>query len=168
MPGWISVLLGACWDFLENLIPNLTPLIMCLGVMGFLRINLDSMTAMVASVAIGLAVDDSIHFVTRVRARLAAGARMVDALYDATIEVGRALVYTSLVLCAGFGVMMLGSFVGMIYFGLLCMLTIVFALAADLLLLPVVLRWYDHEEDYLGIVKPALDFAAEKLARLRG
>jgi len=126
------------------MIPNFTPIIMCLGVMGYYGISLDSMTALVASVTIGLAVDDSIHFVSRVRSRLGDGVEMVEALRDATVEVGRALVYTSLTLSVGFGVLMLGSFVGMVYFGLLCVLTIVFALAADLLLLPVVLRWYDR------------------------
>ena len=104
--------------------------------MGAAGINLDSMTAMVASVAIGLAVDDSIHFVSRVRLRQAEGDGMTDALRNATVDVGRALVFTSIVLCAGFGAMLVGSFVGMVYFGLLCMITIVFALAADLFLLP--------------------------------
>jgi len=156
-----SIRLGAI-----AMIPNVTPLLMCLGVMGLMGINLDSMTCMVASIAIGLAVDDSIHFVTRVRSRLEQGSEMVDALREATVEVGRALIYTTLSLCAGFGVMMFGSFVGMIYFGLLCMLTIIFALIADLLLLPVVLRWYDHEAEGLGALKPALSAVTSRLAGL--
>lgn len=70
---------------------------------------------------------------------------MSASLRNATVEVGRALVFTSIVLCAGFASMLFGSFVGMMFFGLLSMITIVFALAADLLLLPVVLRWYAGE-----------------------
>jgi predicted RND superfamily exporter protein len=125
------------------MIPNIVPVIMCLGIMGFFGIPLDSMTAMVASISIGLAVDDSIHYISRIRQRLRAGETMQEALYDATIEVGRALIFTSITLSFGFGVLLLAHFTGMFWFGLLCLLTIVFALAADLLLLPVVLMWYD-------------------------
>jgi predicted RND superfamily exporter protein len=67
---------------------------------------------------------------------------MRRSLREATVEVGRALVYTSITLCLGFGVMMVATFVGIFYFGLLCTLTVAFALIADLLLLPVVFRWY--------------------------
>ncbi len=139
------VQLGSVKLGLIAMIPNFSPIVISLGFMGLAGINLDSMTAMVASIAIGLAVDDSIHFVSRVRLRQAAGDSMSASLRNATVEVGRALVFTSIVLCAGFASMLFGSFVGMMFFGLLSMITIVFALAADLLLLPVVLRWYAGE-----------------------
>ncbi len=124
------------------MIPNLAPIVLCLGIMGLFGIALDSMTAMVASIAIGLAVDDSIHFVSRVRLHLAKGDDIERALHHSTVEIGRALIYTSLALASGFGVMLMSQFVGSVYFGMLCLITIVFALIADLLLLPVVLRWY--------------------------
>lgn len=132
-----SVALGAI-----AMIPNIVPIFVSLGVMGYADISLDSMTCMVASIAIGLAVDDSIHFVSRIRRRLAAGLPMRQSLAEATVEVGRALVYTSITLCAGFGVMMIATFIGIFYFGLLCTLTVAVALIADLMLLPVVFRWY--------------------------
>ncbi len=132
-----SVSLGAI-----AMIPNVSPIVLCLGIMGASGILLDTMTAMVASIAIGLAVDDSIHFVSRARMHLNAGRTMRTALRDTTVEIGRALVYTSLALSAGFGVMLFASFRGTVYFGLLCMLTTIFALVADLVLLPVVLNWY--------------------------
>jgi predicted RND superfamily exporter protein len=122
---------------------NSMSILMTLGIMGYFGIRLDSMTAMVASIAIGLADDDSIHFVSRVRLKLDAGIDVVTALREALVEVGRALIYSGLALCAGFAVMLSSSFVGAIYFGLLTMLTILIALAADLVLLPVLLRWYD-------------------------
>ncbi len=134
-----SVVLGSI-----SMIPNVAPIVLCLGIMGLFGIHLDAMTAMVASIAIGLAVDDSIHFVSRVRLHLADGIEMVEALRRSTIEIGRALVFTSIALAVGFSVMMLSAFVGTIHFGLLCLLTILFALAADLLLLPVVLHWYSE------------------------
>jgi predicted RND superfamily exporter protein len=121
---------------------NTMPILITLGVMGLTGIRLDSMSVMVASIAIGLADDDSIHFVSRVRAKIAEGLDVVVALRESLVEVGRALVYSALALCGGFAVMLTAGFVGAIYFGLLTMLTIVIALAADLLLLPVLLRWY--------------------------
>ncbi len=136
-----SVVLG-----IIAMIPNVIPIIACLGVMGATGIRLDSMTAMVASIAIGLAVDDSIHFVTRVRKNLSAGHAMPQALEEATVNIGRALVYTSLTLAAGFGIMTVAEFVGTVHFGLLCVITIVFALISDLLLLPVILRWHDDHK----------------------
>jgi len=144
-----SIVLGAI-----AMIPNVVPIVICLGIMGLAGIRLDTMTSMVASISIGLAVDDSIHFMTRVRQHLAWGARMGSSLLAATVEVGRALVYTSLTLVAGFAVMLTSSFVGTIYFGLLCMLTIVFALLADLLLLPVVLRWYSKRRRGAPVFAP--------------
>jgi len=127
-----------------SMIPNVAPIVLCLGIMGLFGINLDAMTAMVASIAIGLAVDDSIHFVSRVRLHLANGIEMTRALERTTVEIGRALVFTTIALAVGFSVMMLSAFVGTIHFGLLCLLTIIFALAADLVLLPVVLHWYSE------------------------
>jgi hypothetical protein len=121
---------------------NTMPILITLGVMGLTGIRLDSMSVMVASIAIGLADDDSIHFVSRVRAKMAEGLDIDVALRESLVEVGRALVYSTLALCGGFAVMLTAGFVGAIYFGLLTMLTILVALAADLLLLPVMLRWY--------------------------
>ena len=134
-----SVVLGSI-----AMIPNVAPIVLCLGIMGLFGIHLDGMTAMVASIAIGLAVDDSIHFISRVRLHLSNGVDMVEALERTTVEIGRALVFTSIALAVGFSVMMLSAFVGTIHFGLLCLLTILFALAADLLLLPVLLHWYSE------------------------
>ncbi len=136
------------------MIPNVVPIVLCMGVMGMMGIRLNTMTAMVASIAIGLAVDASIHFVSRVHQHLARGQEMAASLLAATVEVGRALVYTSLTLTAGFAVMLLSSFVGTIYFGLLSTLTIAFALLADLLLLPVVLRWYSDHGGPVRIARP--------------
>lgn len=132
-----SIRLGAVVMF-----ANTMPIVITLGVMGLTGIRLDSMSVMVASIAIGLADDDSIHFVSRVRAKIAAGVDIVVALRESLVEVGRALVYSALALCGGFAVMLTAGFVGAIYFGLLTMLTILIALAADLMLLPVLLRWY--------------------------
>lgn len=140
-----SVVLGTI-----AMIPNVFPIVLCLGVMGVTGIHLDGMTAMVAAIAIGLAVDDTIHYVSRVRLYLDEGATMREALRDSTIHVGRALVYTSVTLIAGFGIMMVGSFAPTVNFGLLCALTIAGALTADLILLPVVLRAHARGGGFAG------------------
>jgi hydrophobe/amphiphile efflux-3 (HAE3) family protein len=132
-----SIKLGAVVMF-----ANTMPILITLGVMGLTGIRLDSMSVMVASIAIGLADDDSIHFVSRVRSKVSAGLDIVVALRESLVEVGRALVYSALALCGGFAVMLTAGFVGAIYFGLLTMLTILIALVADLVLLPVMLRRY--------------------------
>lgn len=137
------------------MIPNVFPIVLTLGIMGVTGIRLDSMTTMVASISIGLAVDDTIHFISRVRSHLARNVPMVAALRDSTIEVGRALIFTSLSLSAGFATLMTADFVGTYYFGLLCLLTIVFALGADLILLPVVLRWHAERRERVTVRAPA-------------
>ncbi|MFQ5478422.1 MAG: RND family transporter [Candidatus Binatia bacterium] len=142
------------------MIPNVVPIILCLGFMGLTGIVLDTMTAMVASIAIGLAVDDSIHFVSRVHIHIQKGLDMGGALRRATVEMGRALVYTSVTLSAGFGVLMTASFQPTVHFGMLCLLTIVIALLADLLLLPVVLRWYDDRREAATLMKPLLGWGS--------
>jgi predicted RND superfamily exporter protein len=120
---------------------NLAPVMLTLGYMGATGIRLDAMTALVASVAIGLTDDASIHFVSRVRSRLSSGCEIDAALHEALVEVGRALVFSGLTLCAGFAVLLSASFSGAVYFGWLTMMTIALALASDLILLPALLRW---------------------------
>jgi predicted RND superfamily exporter protein len=144
-----SVLLGAI-----AMIPNVLPILMGLGLMGATGILLDGVTAMVASIAIGLAVDNTIHFVSRVRLHLDRGRSMDEALERATVEMGRALIYTTIGLCGGFALLTLSRLIPMAFFGLLCSVTIFLALAANLLLLPVVLRWYGRRISRRGARLP--------------
>jgi predicted RND superfamily exporter protein len=121
------------------MIPNLAPIVVGLGVMAIAGIQLDVGTVMIGSIALGLVVDDSVHFLVRLQRNLGAG-RSLDRSVDATIaEGGRAMVVTSLALGAGFAILMLGSFVANVYFGAICALIIVLALVADLVVLPAIL-----------------------------
>lgn len=135
----MAVVLRSARFALLSMLPNLLPIVAMLGVMGWADIPLNEGTIMTASIAIGIAVDDTIHFLVRYRAELAsAGAAQLAA--TRTLEgVGRAIVTTSAVLCAGFLVTTMASFSPPIYFGLLSTVTIVTALIADLFLLPVLL-----------------------------
>ncbi|MCB9554457.1 MAG: MMPL family transporter [Deltaproteobacteria bacterium] len=128
-----------------SMIPNLLPIACMIGLMGWLGIPLNDVTLMTASIAIGIAVDDTIHYLVAYRLAQAQGASSEVAIRRTSAEVGRAIVTTSIVLAAGFGALALASFKPPIFFGLLSAITIVVALAADLLVLPALLalraRW---------------------------
>ena len=127
---------------LLSIIPNLGPVIWTGGLMGALGIDLSTGTAMIASVVIGLAVDDTIHYLTRFRREESRGTR--EAIHRATTRTGRALVISSVVLVVGFWVGALGSFKPTIYFSLFTGLAMITALVCDLLVLPATLVLLDR------------------------
>jgi len=122
---------------LAALIPNLLPILWLAGLMGWLRIDLSTATAMIASVVLGVAVDGSIHYLERFR-RLHRG-DLVGAVRETTMRTGRVVTMASLVLAVGFWVGALGSFRPTVHFSLLTGGTILFALICDLLVLPACL-----------------------------
>ena len=122
---------------LISVVPNVVPILWTGGLMGALGIDLSTGTAMIASVVIGISVDDTIHYLTRYRREQSLG---VDVAIDrTTTETGRALVISSVVLTVGFWVGALGSFNPTVYFSLFTGLTMLSALACDLLILPAIL-----------------------------
>jgi len=127
---------------LFSMIPNLLPIGMSLGLMGWLGMTLDPGTAMTGAVALGLVVDDTVHFLHHLRKRLLAGDSLSAATGDTLRHTGRAIAMTSVVLVAGFWLMCLASFVPNIQFGFLCGLAIGLALLANLIVLPAVLALF--------------------------
>lgn len=121
------------------MIPNLSPLLIGLGFMGYATIALDPGTAMIASVALGLVVDDSVHFLHRVREHSREGTSLEAAIRASMESTGRPIVVTSLVLAAGYGVLGLGSFAPNVYFGIVTALVVLVALVAALVVLPAAL-----------------------------
>lgn len=122
-----------------SMIPNLTPVVIALGALGWLNIPLDSMKLLLATIAIGIAVDDTIHMVTRFRKRFYQKGNYQDALKLSLVDVGPALIITSLILSLAFTTFLLSSTNMLASFGVLLGGTIVVALAADLVLMPVLL-----------------------------
>ncbi|TXE08751.1 efflux RND transporter permease subunit [Algoriphagus aquimarinus] len=121
------------------LIPNFIPLIWMLGLMYVLGIEFKLTTAILFTVAFGIAVDDSIHFMSRLKHELVLGKNLIYALKRTFLETGKAIVLTSIVLTAGFGLLIFSQF-GVTHFtGLLISASMIFALIADLMLLPLVL-----------------------------
>ena len=137
----ILVLFRSLKLMLLLLIPNLIPLLWIRGLMGWLGIDLSTGTAMIASVVIGLAVDDTIHYLARYRREYKKDCR--QAVTCTTTGVGRALTVSSIVLVFGFWVGDFGSFKPTVYFSLLAGGTMIGAWVCDLIVLPACLYLTD-------------------------
>jgi predicted RND superfamily exporter protein len=134
-------LLARDWRTVVAAIPsNVMPVILVFGVLGWAGIPLDVATATVGAIVLGVVVDDTIHVLHRYREARAGGANSVAAAEATIREAGPSVVLTSIVMGAGFAVMIAASTTGIAYFGLVATLAIVGALVADLLLLPLLLR----------------------------
>jgi predicted RND superfamily exporter protein len=110
-----------------------------LGVMGLLGIPVNMATVLIAGVAVGLAVDDTIHFINAYRSSLGSGNDKFAASREALVGVGLRMTMTSAILIGSFTWMGLSNFMPTAQFGLLSSLTIIIALVADVALLPVLL-----------------------------
>lgn len=121
------------------LIPNIIPLVWMLGLMFLLGIEFKLTTSILFTVAFGIAVDDTIHFMSKLKTELDAGKSFLYAIKRTFLEAGRAIMLTSAILVAGFVLLGFSKF-GVTHFtGLLISFTLIFALLADLFLLPVLL-----------------------------
>lgn len=121
------------------LIPNIIPLIWMCGLMWLLGIEFKLTTAILFTVAFGIAVDDTIHFMSKLKMELTQGKNLHYAIKRTFMDTGKAIVLTSVILVAGFGLLIFSQF-GVTHFtGLLISFSLVFALLADLFLLPVLL-----------------------------
>ncbi len=125
-------------------IPNVIPPVMIFGLMGWCGIALSTATTMIASVALGLIVDDTIHLLYRYRHEKLAGKTISQALEQAVRHTGRALIFTTIILTLGFWVGLVGSFKPTLSFSFLTGLTMVFALLADLFVVPAILLTWDR------------------------
>lgn len=124
------------------LIPNIMPLLMIAGYMGFTGIDLKVSTSIIFTIAFGIAVDDTIHFMSKLRLELAKGKSMLYALKRTHLSTGKAIIVTSIILCGGFLTLIFSGFLGTFYIGLLVSMTLLFAVLADLFLLPVLIMLF--------------------------
>jgi predicted RND superfamily exporter protein len=121
------------------MIPNLTPIIMGLLLMYFAHIPLDMFTLLIGSIAIGLAVDDTIHFLHNFRRYYLESGDSAKAIEQTFFTTGKAMVITTIVLSLGFYAYMMANMISVQNFGLLTGSVIVLALLADLLLAPALM-----------------------------
>lgn len=141
--GLIFLLMLIQWRSIGSavlcMIPNLSPILLIFIVMGLFGLWLDMATAMIASVAVGIAVDDTIHLYHGFISRVKRGISPVVALVKTYKQAGRAVMTTTIILSAQFIVLILSEFVPTTHFGLLTSIGLVAALLFDLLLLPALL-----------------------------
>ena len=122
-----------------SFVPNLFPIILNFGIMGAAGIPLNTATALIAAVAIGIAVDDTIHFLSEYRRERAQDTPIPKALKIVLFLKGRAITSSSLILCIGFGVLVLSRFVPVINFGMLSAIIMMTAVIGDLVVLPAII-----------------------------
>ncbi|QOD59616.1 MMPL family transporter [Polaribacter haliotis] len=131
---------------LISLIPNMLPLLITAGLMGFLNIPIKPSTILVFSIAFGISVDDTIHFLAKYRQELIANKwKIKPSVYAALRETGVSMFYTSIVLFFGFLVFTLSSFGGTIALGGLVSVTLLLAMVSNLLLLPSLLLTFEKK-----------------------
>lgn len=126
-----------------SLIPNLIPLFLLATLMALLGIELKITTAIVFTIAFGIAVDDTIHFLSRFKLELGKGKYTEEAVQSAFVQTGKAMILTTVILCSGFLMLLLSSFMGTFALGLMICITLFVALFLDLTLLPaLILQFY--------------------------
>jgi len=133
------LLIGRVKIGLLSMIPNLTPILIMLGVIGMTPISMDLFTMMVASIAIGLAVDDTIHFLHNFRRYYEQTGDPKLAVHMTLDTTGRAMLVTTIVLSIGFFIFVFATMKNLVTFGVLTSVTILMALVADYLVAPALM-----------------------------
>jgi predicted RND superfamily exporter protein len=119
-----------------SLVPNLFPIIINFGIMGAAGVPLNTATALISAVALGIAVDDTIHFLSEYNKLRKQKVAISGSVEEVILAKGRAMVSSSLILSIGFGVLILSSFVPTINFGILSAIIMITALIGDVIVLP--------------------------------
>ena len=123
-----------------SLIPNIIPLILTGGIMGLIGIPLNASTSVIFIISFVIAVDDTIHFLSKFRLEKMKNRSTNEAIYATFHSTGKAIIFTSIILAAGYAVTIFSSFKEAYYHGVLICCTLIFAVLADLFLLPILLR----------------------------
>ena len=133
------ITLGSISGGLMGMIPNAIPALLALGMMGLFAIPLDTDTLLIAPVILGIAVDDTIHFITHYRMELSKSKNINIALESALREVGKAVMFTTMIIGFGFAILSFSDYLGFAKIGLLGALSIFVALLCDLFLIPTMI-----------------------------
>ena len=127
---------------LISIIPNMIPATIVLGFMGLKEIPLDLMTITIAAISVGIAVDNTIHYIIRFKREFNNYNNYESVIERCHSSIGKAMYYTSLIIVVGFSILSLSNFIPTIYFGLLTGLAMLTALISSLLLLPSMLVFF--------------------------
>ncbi|MDP2385412.1 MAG: MMPL family transporter [Bacteroidota bacterium] len=145
--AWSIAIIGILTFFLHRswrmvlvfILPNFIPMLIIAGFMGFAGIELKAATSLVFSIAFGIATDDTIHFISRLKIELGYGKSLMYAFKRTYFETGKPIILTTFILIGGFMSLMTSDFQSTFYFGFLICITIIVALVAELFLLPILL-----------------------------
>ncbi len=167
----VLIALFMAWMFrsykmiLVSLVPNLLPLLITAGLMGYIGVPIKPSTILVFSIAFGISVDDTIHFLAKYRQELIANNWMIKkSVYGALKETGVSMFYTSIVLFFGFSTFTISSFGGTVALGALVSATLLFAMLANLLLLPSMLLSFERQfSNQKTIKQPAFPIIAKDI-----
>jgi len=139
LTGMFLVLFRSLRIALMAMLANVLPIAAVLGVMGWLNIPLDMMTITIAAIGIGIAVDDTIHYIHRFKREFQKDRKYLPTMHRCHGSIGHAMYYTSATIIIGFSILAMSNFVPTVYFGLLTGLAMLIALLAALTLLPQML-----------------------------
>ena len=165
--GLIAILMA--WMFsssrmvVVSLLPNLIPLVFTGALMGYFGISIKPSTILVFSIAFGISIDDTIHFLAKYRQELKANQWNIrPAVISALKETGVSMFYTSIVLFFGFSIFIASDFGGTVALGLLVSVTLLFAMMANLLLLPSLLLSLERMITTRSFREPLIDILDEE------
>lgn len=141
--GIIALFMGILFRSVKmallSIVPNVFPILLTAGYIGFVGIDLNMTTAIVFTIAFGIAVDDTIHFLSRYRQEIKSGRSRLFGLRRTFISTGKAIIITTLILLGGFSSLLFSGFLSTYYIGLFVCMTLIFALITDMTLLPMLL-----------------------------
>lgn len=147
----ISLLMASIFKSLRmiliSMLPNLIPLLFTAGIMGYFGVNFKPSTVLVFSVAFGIAVDFSIHFLTKYKIELKKASSISNAVANVQKEISTSMIYTAVILFFGFIIFIFSDFGGTIALGLFTAITLFIALLSNLILLPSLLLSYDIAQE---------------------
>lgn len=127
------------------LIPNVFPIVLVLGTMGWVGVPINIASAMIASVSMGLTVDNSVHYLSAYRRVRRTGVSVQESIARTQTQVGRSLVFANVALIAGLSVLTMSQFIPLVYFGILVSVAMLGGLAGNLFLLPLMLARVDSD-----------------------
>ncbi len=137
--GMFLILFRSLSIALIAIFPNMLSVGVVLGIMGWLKIPLDMMTITIAAISVGIAVDNTIHYIHRFKEEFQVDRSYINSVHRCHGSIGYAMYYTSIAIIIGFSILILSNFIPSVYFGLLTGLAMFIALIAALTLLPQLL-----------------------------
>jgi uncharacterized protein len=147
----MAVLFANVRMIIISLIPNLLAMMITAGLMGFFDIPLKASTALIFSITFGISVDNSIRFLAKYRQEILANNFFIPvSVSESILETGKSIIYTSIVLFAGFIIFTFSSFGGTIALGLLTSITLVISMFTNLILLPALIMTFDRPKKKKG------------------